>query len=232
MNTELPKVNPNTVDFSGSAVYVNRTSRFVLSIPNLREAGELLIFPEGDSKVGQPMKKNQIGSADRGVIFFNGKDSAWQAVRANGNEAILINDISKEDADLLKSHIDSLTTDGRKLTLQSIKNILSYARNEIGLIDFYHKSLASIKRDMIAMSVKNPYYMIVTKSNKHRAIFVDKPFSFDGPVQQKYPNGAVLVTDGRNTWGIATDVFVKNFKRIEGDQEISLTSTDGMLRLQ
>ncbi|WP_374437731.1 hypothetical protein [Inhella sp.] len=220
----LPRLGAAQLNFSGSAFFVNRTARFVLAVPALAGGGEPLLIPAGDPRAGQVLKKDSAGRAARGVVFFNGTDRAWQAVRGDGREAILFNDLGPEPARLLQQRLLELTPRGAVLSLAAIKALLQFAQQELGLIDCYHKRLDSVLRDMVAISPENPNYLQVSKPVRHRALWVQRPFSFDGPVLQHYPEGAVLVTDERHVWGVATEVFLRNYRQLVGTQERVLES--------
>ncbi len=220
----LPRLGAAQLDFSGSAFFVNRTARFVLAVPALVGGGEPLLIPAGDARAGQVLKKDSSGRVGRGVVFFNGTDRAWQAVRGDGREAILFNDLAPEAARLLQQRMLELAPRGSALNLASIKALLLYARQELGLVDCYHKRLDSVQRDMVVVDPENPNYLQVSKPVRHRALWVQRPFSFDGPVLQHYPEGAVLVTDERHVWGVATEVFLRNYRQLVGTQERVLAS--------
>ena len=69
--------------------------------------------------------------------------------------------------------------------------------------------------------------MRVTKNTIHQAVFVPSGFIFtDGPVRQTYPEGAVVLTDGKYAWGIDSGVFIRNFKRVDQGQEFDLASLE------
>ncbi|MBH9578335.1 hypothetical protein [Inhella proteolytica] len=220
----LPRLSAAQLNFTGSPHYVNRTARFVLAVPALAGGGEPLLIPQGDPRAGQVLKKDSSGRIGRGVVFFNGTDRAWQAARGDGREAILFNDIGADQAKLLQERLLALTPQGAPLTLASIKSLLHYAQQELGLLDCYHKRLDSVQRDMVAISPANPHYLQVSKPVRHRALWVQRPFSFDGPVLQHYPEGAVLVTDERHVWGVAAAVFLRNYRQLEGAKERALGS--------
>ena len=217
-DTDLPLLRLSPSDFGRALKVVNRTKRFILFIPALMHGGEALVFPRNTRRAGQPIKQG------RGVVFFNGVDRAWQAAMGNGEDAIVINDITAEQADaLLQKHI-ALRGQNTALNLDTIKKLLTFAKDELGIIDFYNKRASSIARDTQVIDPSNPFFMQVNKSNIHQALYVSEGFVFDGPVQQVYPDGAVMVSDGRRCWGVGTEVFLRGYQAVKQGKEQPLTS--------
>lgn len=215
---ELPLLKISPRDFGRSLCVVNRTKRFILFVPALMHGGEMLVFPNVARRAGQPIKQG------RGVVFFNGVDQAWQAALGNGEDTIVINDITAAQADaLLQKHI-ALCGQNSALNLESIKKLLAFAKDELGIIDFYNKRASSIARDTRLIDPNNPFFMEVSKPQIHQALYVPQAFAFDGPVQQVYPNGAVMVSDGRRCWGVGTEVFMRGYKTIKKGREYPLNS--------
>lgn len=224
----MNEIDPGTLDFGASPEYVNRTRRFVLPVPDLGRGAEPLVVPAGDPREGQVLRRRAEGGprggAATGIVFFNAVDRAWQAALGDGSEAILVNAIDGHQAAALKAWLDARAP--APLDLAAIRAFLAHARDALGLVDVYHKRLASIRRDMAPAEPggANPYDFIVTKQTRHRALRIDRPFTFDGPVRQHYPDGAVLVNDGRHTWGVATAVFLRCYRRVQGGREVALTA--------
>ena len=46
---------------------------------------------------------------DRGLVFFNGKDKSWQAVKGDGEGVIIINEVTQEQAKKLYQKSKSLS---------------------------------------------------------------------------------------------------------------------------
>ncbi len=211
----LPLLDPNSIDFSNSILVVNRTPRFIVPVPPLEGGGELLVYPAESPKAGAAIKETPDGSADRGIVFFNPTDSAWQAARGNGLEAIVINSVDPQTARALHARIQSTSLQ----TLEQIKDLLRYAHDELGLKDFYHKKLAAIEQETAIIDPANPAYREVTKTTLHRAVYIARGFMFEGPVTQIYRNGGILLNDGKKTWGIETETFLKNFRAVSNGAE-------------
>jgi hypothetical protein len=214
ISTNLPALHADSIDFSNALRVVNRTRRFVLEVPTLENGGELLVYPEGCAQSGEAIKKTPEGATDRGVIFFNTKDSVWQAARGNGKETILINDISAEQAGLLHSKLLELGSAG-PLDADGIRQLLRYARDTLGCVDFYDKKLSGVEAEMKVIDEDNPYYREVTKETVHLAVLVRHGFTFEGPVPQVFPEGAIILNSGKHSWGIDKGVFQRNFKAVQ-----------------
>lgn len=219
-------IDPKCLDFSKSASYVNRTERFVLPIPALENGGEPLVYPEGTENAGQAIKALEDGTPERGVVFRNGEDSVWQVVRGNGKEALLITGVNAENAALLTAKLDEIKAGKTELNIEDIREFLAYGRDELGLIDRQNKKLEAVPQEMKPIEGSCPNHFIVTKATHHKAVLIEEPIIVDGPVKQTYAEGAVLLSDGKFVWGIGKNVFLHNFKRVDGDREINLVSLD------
>ncbi|MBK9577669.1 MAG: hypothetical protein IPO40_11360 [Fibrobacteres bacterium] len=140
----------------------------------------------------------------------------------------MINEVSEAQADQLKRKCDALKESGN-LPLRSIRLLLEYSKQELGLLDFYHTRNKSADQAMKQISGQNEYYKVVTKPDLHRAVFVNSEFCFRGPVIHQYENDGVIVTDGRYCWGVATPVFMRNFKIWASGQEQDIDSLSRLL---
>ncbi|MEG2825287.1 MAG: hypothetical protein RR884_01595 [Acinetobacter sp.] len=220
MNQTLPLLKLKPSDFQHGLKVVNRTQRFIIFVPALLHGGEALIFPQQSRYVGQQIKRG------RGIVFYNGVDSAWQAALGNGEDCIIINDITPSQASLLLEKYNALLGQNKILNLQSIKALLVYAKNELNIIDFYNKRASSVLRDSKLIDQNNPFFMEVRKEEVHKALYIPYGFMFDGPVQQMYPNGAIMVSTDKRCWGVGTDVFLRGYRKIENGKEYGLTHVD------
>ena len=218
----LPLLHVSSIDFKKAIHVVNRTQRFVIFIPQLPGDGEPMVYPKESEFAGAWIKNKN----DCGVVFFNGKDSAWQGAKGNGKEAIIINDVTEEQSDKLYKKFTDLAADKDTLNLDGIKALLDFASQNLGIIDFYNKQKASIHRDMKVVKPNNDFYMEVTKKEVHKAIYVPDAFAFNGPVLQKFPKGAVVVNKGKFSWGIDTSVFLRSYRAVIGGRERLLRTVD------
>ena len=222
--TSLPLLDPKLLNFEEGIKVVNRTTRFVIPVPKLPNGGEPMVYPEGTEKAGLALKELEDGTAERGIVFFNGTDQAWQGVRGNGAEAILVNDVSPEQARALMVKFALLG--GADISIDGIKSLLDFARKTLNITDFYDKKMTGVSSEMAVVDSNNPYYMVVTKPTLHSAIYIRSGFTFDGPVMQVYPDGAVIINNGKYSWGIDAGVFQRNFRAISEAGERPLRSLD------
>lgn len=183
--------------------------------------GEALVYPRDTRRAGQAIKQG------RGIVFFNGVDRAWQAAQGNGEDCIIINDVTPSQADALLAKYHALRRQkSRRSTLIASSRILAYAKDELGIVDFYNKSAHSVQRDTQVMDAANPFFMEVSKPELHHALYVPDAFVFDGPVQQVYPHGAVMVSNGKRCWGVGTEVFLRGYRAVQRGQERILSSVE------
>ena len=139
--SDYPLLKLRPQDFKHALPVVNRTRRFVVFIPQLLHGGEALVYPRDTRRAGQAIKQG------RGIVFFNGVDRAWQAAQGNGEDCIIINDVTQSQADALLVKYHALRGQNAALNLDSIKRLLAYAKDELGIVDFYNKSAHSVQRD-------------------------------------------------------------------------------------
>ncbi len=238
MFQNLIQIDPSTLDFSKSADILNRSKRFVLPVPALPDGGEELRYPSGHPKQGTPIYTNKDGSVQKGIVFANATDSAWQGVQGNGKEAIIINDLTPQQARCLLAKVREIAPDISTITPHQIQEVLSFARAQ-GLVDMFDKDLESIAKQMRFVDDSTPSpslaapstflgYMEVSKDTVHKAARLSKAFAIQGPVLQQYPNGGVVVTDGRYTWGLDSGVCERNWvlKSWTGDEVPLLVARD------
>lgn len=218
MKHDLPLLKLKPDDFRHGLKVVNRTKRFIVFIPALLHGGEALVFPAQSRYAGKQIKQG------RGIVFFNGVDSAWQAALGNGEDCIVINDITAAQAALLLEKYQTVLGQNKQLNLQTIKTLLAYAKDQLNIIDFYNKRASSVQRDTHIIDPSNPFFMEVHKTDIHRALYIPHGFIFDGPVQQVYPNGAVMVSTSKRCWGVGTEVFLRGYRKIENGKEHLLNS--------
>lgn len=220
MHHTLPLLKFRPDDLQHGLKVVNRTKRFIIFVPQLLHGGEALVFPHQSPRAGQSIKSG------RGIVFYNGVDSAWQAAQGNGEDCIVINDITETQAQLLLEKYHKLLGQNKQLNLVSIKQLLCYAKEELQIIDFYNKRANSVQRDTQIIDPSNPFFMEVNKSELHKALYIPDGFQFDGPVQQIYPRGAVMVSNHKRCWGVGTDVFLRGYRKIEQGKELILQSIE------
>jgi hypothetical protein len=72
-----------------STPVISNAQKFVIPVPAFVQGGEPLVYPQSYEKAGQPIL-DYTGKplGDRGLVFFNGKDKSWQAVKAMVRELL------------------------------------------------------------------------------------------------------------------------------------------------
>ncbi|MEO1446404.1 MAG: hypothetical protein AAFV46_09235, partial [Cyanobacteria bacterium J06635_11] len=85
--THRPVLSCDSFSFGeNSTAVMSDAYKFIIPVPAQQEGAEPLVYPEGHAQAGQPIvdyKNRPIG--DWGLVFFNAKDQAYQAVVADGN---------------------------------------------------------------------------------------------------------------------------------------------------
>lgn len=240
MHESLAQIDLQSINFSNSVVLLNRSKRIVLPIPELPDGGEPLIFPDGHPKAGENIYSNPDGSPQRGIVFPNKTDGGWQGVQGNGKEAIVINDLSAGQAARALEFVASSVPNITSMTAQQALTIVHHLREELGLIDMFDKDLGSILLEMRPVDLDTPtprasepgsflVYMEVSKDTEHQAVRIDRAFTpTGGSIDQRYPEGAVVVNDGSYTWGLDKGVCERNWllKGALGEEPIRTIEAD------
>ena len=114
---DVGTVTQNQFNFDRGTEVVSSAQKFIIPVPTFSETGggEDLVYPEGakdgDGKSigGQPItdwKGNPIGGpGEKGVVFFNHKDQSYQAVKADGNGVVILNQVTDEQGKKLQDKI-------------------------------------------------------------------------------------------------------------------------------
>ena len=217
---------------------ISSAQKFVIPIGKLPSGGEELKYPGGDVRAGDPIcdyKGEPIG--ERGVVFFNYKDMAFQAVPGDGTGVIILNEVTKQQAQALEAKISSLATTPSRMTLEQIKEVLGFARDELGLKDAYNSSVDFINSKMTPVSSdrksgKSPYgHMKRDDRDICYAVFVPGQFAFDGPslTPQIFESGGVIVKQGDSLRGVQPEIFDRTYTLSNG---APLGSTRDLARVE
>ena len=138
----LGTISHRQFQFDQGTEVVSSAQKFIIPVPTFHNSGggEELVYPqgakdgEGRNLAGQAIKDwqgNPIAKpGEKGVVFYNAKDRSYQAVKADGNEVIILNQVSEEQAKKLQ---DKLGEDPSKLSLGKFKEALTWAHEELGL---------------------------------------------------------------------------------------------------
>ncbi|MBI4815762.1 MAG: hypothetical protein HY791_05880 [Deltaproteobacteria bacterium] len=226
--TSIPRQDPSkpkkidfkNVDFSQGVDTVSSAQKFVIPVPSFGGGGEPLVYPKGHEKAGQQIadwQGNPIG--DQGLVFFNEKDKAVQAVKSDGNGVVIINQVSEEQADKLRAKFGD---DPSKLSLQQFKDALQFAREELSLGDMYNSDKEFIGKKMNALESKATGvqgYGLHRRDDRDlvKAVFVEGQGQFTGTATtHKFDNGAVLVQQGTDARLVQPDIFAQTYRNKDG----------------
>ena len=217
---------------------ISNAQKFIIPVPAFAQSGEPLVYPQSYEKAGQPILDytgKPVG--DRGLVFFNGKDKSWQAVKGDGEGVIIINEVTQEQAKKLYQKVQELKPDPNNLTLDELKQVLSFAQQQLGLIDMYNSSRAFVQEKMtpvIAGEVpkvngnEGKAYGFVKRDDRdvNQAIYIPGEFVFEGPAAspQEFKDGGVIVEQGGKMRGVQPDIFVRTYKLSDGRSISSVTA--------
>jgi hypothetical protein len=221
-----------------STPVISNAQKFIIPVPAFVQGGEPLVYPQSYEKAGQPILDytgKPVG--DRGLVFFNGKDKSWQAVKGDGEGVIIINEVTQEQAKKLYQKVQELKPDPNNLTLDELKQVLSFAQQQLGLIDMYNSSRAFVQEKMtpvIAGEVPKvngnevKAYGFVKRDDRdvNQAIYIPGEFVFEGPAAspQEFKDGGVIVEQGGKMRGVQPDIFVRTYKLSDGRSISSVTA--------
>ncbi len=238
---EIKTITASQVNWDKGADVVSNAQKFVIPVPQFEGGGEPLVYPAGAKDKngadigGTPIKDWQgqpIG--DNGVVFWNEKDQAWQACKADGNGVVIMNQMTEEQG---KKMMDKIGGDPNKLTLQQFKEVLEYANSdEVGCRDMYNSDRDFISKKMNAMETSLtgvPQYGLFRRDDRDvcKALFADGPGEFEAPsgggvlVKQPIPEeGGILLRqpDGKVFLyrKVDLEVFVDTYKLKDGSQVV------------
>jgi len=217
---------------------ISNAQKFIIPVPAFVQGGEPLVYPQSYEKTGQPILDytgKPVG--DRGLVFFNGKDKSWQAVKGDGEGVIIINEVTREQAKKLYQKVQELKPDPNNLTLDELKQVLSFAQQQLGLIDMYNSSRAFVQEKMtpvIAGEVPKvngnevKAYGFVKRDDRdvNQAIYIPGEFVFEGPAAspQEFKDGGVIVEQGGKMRGVQPDIFMRTYKLSDGQSISSVTA--------
>ena len=227
-------LNHTNVSFEKSTLVISSACKFV--IPVIKGGGEPLVYPAGAILKGQPVGGQPILDwegkpvGDTGVVFFNSKDRAYQAVADNGEGIIIINQVSQTQAEQIVRDIETYTRDPNGLTLHELKEVLDYVRNVLGLGDMYNSDRAFARKKLTRVEPGKPLtdddgeeieaYGWYKRDDRDicKAVYIAGAGTFDGSdvTGQEFSDGIVIVTDGKEVRGIDPDVFVQTYRHADG----------------
>lgn len=229
---DVRKITPDMLRFdeSSSTPVISSAQKFIIPVAAYGASGEPLIYPKSHERAGKPIvdyEGKPIG--DRGVVFFNAKDKSWQAVAGDGQGVIIINEVTKDQADKIYERIRQIQTDPGKLTVDQLKAILDYAREELGLRDMYNSTRTFINTKMTpVMASEVPQaegkpieaYGLMKRDDRDvcQAVYIPGRFEFEGPAAtpQVFADGGVIVKQGTEMRGVQPEIFIRTYRLADG----------------
>ena len=211
-----------------STPVISNAQKFILPVPAFKEDGEPLVYPQKHPKASQPIldyEGHPIG--ERGIVFFNAKDQAWQAAAGDGQGVIIINEVTQEQADKLYHRIETLYPNPDGLRLDQLKQILAYAHDELNLKDTYNSTRSFVQEKMTpvrmnkaARKSNDAVYGLKKRDDRdiNQAIYIPGEFTFEGPAAsfQQFTNGGVIIEQGGTMRGIQPDIFRRTYTLADG----------------
>jgi hypothetical protein len=209
---------------------ISGAQKFIIPVPAYGTRGEPLIYPQSHERAGHPIVDYEgkiIG--ERGVVFFNAKDQSWQAAAGDGNAVIIVNEVTKEQADKIYDKIEQFQADPEKLSVDQLKKVLDYARQELGLGDMYNSNRAFIKLKMTPVMASTRVrsegkpieaYGLMKRDDRDicQAVYIPGKFVFEGPAAtpQVFEDGGVIVKQGSEMRGVQPEIFIRTYQFADG----------------
>lgn len=196
-------------------------SKFVLPIP-VFDGDVPLKTPEGQDIQYQPPNS-------RGVVWKNAITGEWQGVRSNGEDVIIINQMTREEAMQVKSWIDECVGQPNKLGAGTIINFVDWAKNT------FNKCVYSAEKMKFLTSVEavgeiSPGYGLyqrkaqdVFESVRIKEAVRLTSANHPGP-GQLFETGFVLIRRHSDIKAVPrpvlADAFCKTYKRLVEDRKL------------
>lgn len=225
-DNQLPVLSSTDFSFGQqSTSVISDAYKFVIPVPALGESAEPLVYPSDHAQAGKPIldyKNRPIGG--RGLVFFNEKDQAYQAVPADGTGVIIINEVQPAQAEKLDAKVRSLTNNPAALTCNQLKEILTYARTKLALVDVYNSTRSYVTEKLVPTLQEKTIeicYGSKKRNNEdiYQAIYVLGAFALKGvtATEQLFRNGGVVLNQQGELWGIQPEVFIATYRLANGN---------------
>lgn len=229
-------IKAGDIDFFKATPVISAAQKFVVPVPEFPDGGEPLVYPEGHEHAGEPVlawDNKPIG--EKGVVFWNAKDSCWQGAADDGTHVVIINQVSESQADLLYDKFYALGG-AERITRENFKEFLAYAAS-IGLEDAYQSDAEYVRANMtpVKTNALSFEYAGVTMGFVKRddraialAYYRQGPFMFINAegVSQEMPNGGVIVQLGTAIHAVQPDIFEQTYRIAKGGREIRNAAVD------
>ena len=225
-------VKPEDLSFGPglSTPVISQTQKFIIPVPAFDSGGEKLIYPPTHKQAGELIKDWQGNSVgETGVVFFNAKDQSWQAAPGDGNAVIIINEVTGEEGRKIHDKIREFRHNPDDLSLDELKQVLTFAREELRLGDMYNSTRQFVLEKMTpVISDQGPSadnktseaFGLMKRDDRDicQAVYVPGTFVFQGPAAspQVFENGGVLVKQGEDIRGIQPEIFQRTYRHADG----------------
>lgn len=230
--SQYPVVTPSMIPFEMATSVISAAQKFV--VPILSFPGAPLVFPTGHEKAGQPItdwQGNPIG--DSGVVFRNAKDNCWQAAPSDGTGVVIMNQVTREQAQQLHAAYQSMVA-GEAPALGPLQRFLRYASDVVGIGDMYNSDVGFIAKNMTPVEPGNFIIDALGRTfgflkrdarDISMAIYLLGGFQFQGPAAtaQLFENGGVIVRAPNQDapYGVQPDAFRETYRLADGGTEIT-----------
>lgn len=222
----------SATDFSfgpeDSVAVVSEAYKFVIPVPALGQQAEPLVYPSGHPQQGKAIvdyKGRPVG--DYGLVFFNEKDQTWQAAPADGTGVVIVNEVLPTQATELDKKVSGMATPLSDLTLAQLKEILAYARSEMGLGDMYNSTRDYASKKLLPLPISNSdnafadsCYGLKKRDTEdvYQAIYIPGAFKIEGvaATEQIFENGGIIVAQNGDMRGVQPEVFVRTYRLANG----------------
>jgi len=209
-------------DDSVDVISSSSVVKFIIPVPH--EKGDPLVYPDGENK-GKPIadwEGNPVG--EDGIVFYNGVDNCVQAVPSNGTGVIILNNISQEEARVLKDY--QLSLESNEITgLDSIKGTLKKAE-DLGIKDMYNSDTSFVLSKMKTYHGDELDGKVTSGMYRRddrdicQAVYIEGKGTFEGAAasEQKFEDGAFIVKQGDSVRLVQADVFLDTYRDVNGNE--------------
>lgn len=204
---------------------ISSAQKLVLPVPVLdAQHSEPLVNPNTKEQI-KDYKGTPIG--DAGVVFYNGKDNAWQAVKADGQGVVIINQANAEQAKALFDFMETTfgTRNPNELGLAGFKITLDYARSMLGLVDQYNSDRAFIQSKMTRAVPSAEYGNadvdhcgLMKRDDRDicKAVYIEGNVKLLAAAEHNFDKGGVAIQQGKDIRGCQSDVFEQTYRHADG----------------
>lgn len=220
-------IKPTDIRWEGVSVakVVSCAQKFVLPIGVLSGGGEPLVHPETRLALTD-WEGKAVG--DKGIVFFNCKDKAFQGVCGNGKGVIIFNEVNQAQAERLHAYVLAKTHDPLLLTLSDVKSVLAFASDELGLADFYPSDRGFITSKMTPLGEASSSACFGWHKRDDRDVCdaivltaeTTGSFTFEGITQHEASGGKIVALrqPGASPFrGIQVDEFFRTYRTADGN---------------